>query len=235
MSVDPLLIPYGGRRWPVERLDPARPDPDLGPFVAIDPTAGPLRFSSFPYVFAEPPEYGSLTEREARLDFLREHFKSYWGLWDKPALAFLDAYFRHIAATIETCHDAIVELAVPHGGLFEPADWSFSALAPIPIAHLRAGADWIYVDFAFWTGERLVALDIVGSDERARRPGRERLRTAGHDVSEFPGAALRRADSAAALRELLPTELSEFWRGVALPASPFRIGSLDMMPKEQSK
>jgi len=226
VSSDRLLIPYGGRRWPVGRLDRSRPDPDLGPFVEIDPAARePLRLGNFPYVFGEPPEFGALITTAARLEFLREHFKSYWGLWDKLALAFLDAYFAHIAATIESERDALARQATPPGGLFEHRDWSFAALAPMPLAHLLAGENWICVDFAFWTGERILALDIVGSDDRTRRQGRGLLRNAGYDVIEFPREALRRAE-AQGLRNLLPADFSEFWRGVALPSSPFRIGNL---------
>ena len=226
MPADRLLIPYGGRRWPVGRLDRARPDPELGPLLEID-RASPaaLRLGNFPYVFAEPPEFGALTTTQARLDFLREHFKSYWGIWDRLPLAFLDAYFAHVAATVDAAAEPLAALAAPHGGLFRPADWSFAAPAPAPIAHLGVSAtQWVCVDFAFWTGTRLIALDIVGSDERGRRDGRERLRAAGIAVIEFPGAALR--GSAPSMGELLPPEFSDFWRGVALPSSPFRIGSL---------
>jgi hypothetical protein len=227
----PLLIPYGGRRWPVERLDPASPDLELGPLVQIDRDSGkPLRLSNFPYAFAEPPDFSAIATMPARLDFLRDHFKSYWGLWDKLALMFLDAYFEHISGAVEAAQPGLDAQAAPHGGLFQRRDWVYSALAPIPIAHLPVppanhGPPWVWVDFAFWTGERVVALDVVGSDDRTRRAGRERLRLAGHEVIELPVDTLRRA-GVQALRDLPPAVFSDFWKGVVLPSSPFRIGGL---------
>jgi len=226
-----MLIPYGGRRWPVERLDRTSPDLDLGPLVQIDRDAGEaLRLSNFPYAFAEPPDFSAIATTPARLDFLRDHFKSYWGLWDKLALVFLDAYFEHISGTVEAAQPALDAQASPHGGLFPRRDWVYSALAPMPIAHLPVppanhGPPWVWVDFAFWTGERVVALDVVGSDDRTRRAGRERLRLAGYEVIELPGDTLRRA-GAQALRDLPPAAFSDFWKGVVLPSSPFRIGGL---------
>jgi hypothetical protein len=206
-----------------------------GPLVQIDRKGKqPLRLSNFPYAFAEPPDFNAIATIPARLDFLRDHFKSYWGPWDKLALLFLDAYFEHISGAIDAAQQALDAQAAPHGGLFQRCDWVYSALTPIPIAHLPApSADntqpWVWVDYAFWTGERVVALDIVGSDDRVRRAGRERLRLAGYDVIELSGEVLRRAGTQA-LRDLLPTEFSNFWSGVALPSSPFRVGGLVALP-----
>jgi len=235
MPTDRLLIPYGGRRWPVDRLDRERPDPDLGPLVEIDLGAHePLRLGNFPYVFAEPPDFNAIAATQERLDFLREHLKSYWGIWDKLALAFLDAYFEFIRTAIDASREALTAQAAPHGGLFQYRDWSFAALAPIPIAHVHVPASeqasWVCVDFAFWTGDSVIVLDIVGSDDnRTRRQNRERLRHAGHDVIEFPSDTLRRGD-AQNLHDRLPPLFSNFWNGMRLPSSPFRIGSLGAFP-----
>ena len=73
---------------------------------------------------------------------------------------FLDAYFEHISEAVEAPQPALDAQVAPHGGLFQRDDWVYSALAPMPIAHLpvppaNGALPWVWVDFAFWDGERV--------------------------------------------------------------------------------
>jgi hypothetical protein len=197
-----LRIPYGS----------AKP---AGLAIEID-RGRPLRLSDGPYEFAEPPDLVRLASRAERLEILHEHLRALCGLWDKPAQNFLNFYFRWIADSVAS--SATLAAQARRSGLFTPEDWSFSALRPLPQAHL--GEPPVRVDFAFWTGGALVALALqgAGTPRRQRQEELARVREAGIEVIEIPSASL--APDGDAMR-LLPAPLQNFWDGVALPASPF--------------
>ena len=209
MSREPRVIRYGN-----------------GLSVSLEP-AQPLRLSTMAWDFPERPDLIALAERQARLDFLRDHLKALCGLWEKLPRLFLDAYFRDIDDCIRQNRSAIEALAAAHAGLFKPEDWSFAALCPLPQARLPAAPD-APIDFAFWTGSALHAVSIkgTGSRSRAEREGRARLQEAGVVVTEIPGTELARTQ-AGNLFARLPADFADFWQDVSLPSSPFRIGALD--------
>ncbi len=191
----------------------------------------PLRLSTMAWEFPERPDLIALTGRRERLDFLRDHLKSLCGLWDKLPRLFLDAYFRHIDACVEASRATLQDAAECLGGVFAPEDWSYAALCPLPQARLLASddtADLVPIDFAFWTGEGLYAVDVVGTTTpaRSRRDDRARLKAAGVPVLEIPGLDLQQ-QGAGGLAALLPAPFTDFWKTVRLPSSPFRIGQLD--------
>jgi hypothetical protein len=194
----------------------ARPEPG-GPEVRLG-EGEPLRLSHGPFPFAEPPDLIGNASLEARLTLLREHLATQCGPWDRTARMFLDAYFAHIAAAIAGHADEIASLAAKSGGIFAPADWSFSALRPLPQAHLGP----VRVDFAFWTGAKIVAIELVGSasPRRQRKDELARLETEGVVLVPVPAADLSRGGEHF-LARLLPPEFQRFWDGVVFPASPF--------------
>ena len=177
----------------------------------------PLRLSDGPYPFAEPPDLIRLVTTAARLDFLREHLRSLCGLWARPPLQFLDAYFAWIGAAL-TAEPVARALAEAAHGLFTPEDWSFAALRPLPSALLRASDAAVRGDFAFWTGAGLVAIELPGERRPQRRGELALLSASGVTVVELTSADL--ADGVA-LGTKLPADFTEFWRGVPLPRSPF--------------
>ncbi|HYL48794.1 MAG TPA: hypothetical protein VET84_05465 [Stellaceae bacterium] len=186
----------------------------------------PLHLSDGPYPFAEPPDLIRLATTAARLGFLHEHLRSLCGLWAKPPLQFLDAYFAWISAMLADA-PAQRELTATGHGLFAPEDWSFAALRPLPSALLPAGGDTICADFAFWTGAGFVAIALPGERRAKRRDELAGLTAAGVTVVELTRADL--AD-AAALSVKLPAAFHDFWRGVKLPRSPFGARDLAVAP-----
>ena len=194
--------------------------------VTLEP-GQPLRLSTMSWDFPERPDLIALSDRQARLEFLRDHLKSFCGIWDKLPRLFLDTYFRDIAEYIRRNRSAIEVLAAVHGGLFDPEDWCFSAFCPLPQARLPAIPE-VPVDFAVWTGTELHAVCILGSGSlnRTQRESRSRLRDDGVLVTEIPGAELQHA-GAGDLFTRLPAAFADFWKDVPLPSSPFRIGTLD--------
>lgn len=187
----------------------------------------PLRLSTMTWDFPERPDLIALAERDARLDFLRDHLKSLCGLWDKAPRSFLDAYFRDIRECVRRNGPALDTLASVHGGLFKPEDWAYSALCPLPQTRLSAASE-MPIDFAFWTGSEVHAVFILGpaSQNRTQREGRARIREAGALVTEIQGTELSRSEPGDLITHL-PAVLSTFWEGVSLPSSPFRIGAFD--------
>ena len=200
----PLVISYGN-----------------GLCVTLEPQK-PLRLSTMAWDFPERPDLIALATLSQRLDFLRDHLKSLCGLWDKLPRLFLDVYFRDIAECIARNRSELDALSAAHGGLFRPEDWSYAALCPLPQARLPAAPD-ARVDFAFWTGEVFYGVDLIGTATRSRH--RAHLRERGISLSEIAGTELA-SSRAGDLASRLPADLREFWRSVALPSSPFRVGGL---------
>ena len=184
-----------------------------------------LRLSDGHYSFAEPPDLIRLATTAARLDFLREHLRSLCGLWAKSPLAFLDAYFAWIGATLAAAPVQAVLTEMGHG-LFVSEDWSFAAPRPLPSALLPAGDATIRADFAFWTGTGFVAIELPGERRARRRSELMQLAAAGATVIELTPADL--ADTAV-LGVKLPAEFAEFWRGAPLPRSPFGAHNLTIV------
>ena len=207
-----LTIPYGT----------ATPLPG-GPAVAIDTEAGdPLRLNDGPYSYEDGTQSPGANAAE-RLDFLRDHLTGLCDMWAKRPRQFVSLYFQVIARVMERDHRVIEDKVQRLGGLFTAADFAFSALRPLPRAHL----DDFRVDFAFWTGSALVALDITGDDSRgaARESRRARLTRAGAKVLEIPAAIVAREDPAS-IEGLLPREFIAFWQVETLPSSPFKATGL---------
>lgn len=208
-----LTIPYGtGTKLPG------------GPAVTIDTEArDPLRLNDGPYSYEDGTQ-GPGTGAAERLDFLRDHLTELCDMWAKRPRQFVALYFRLIAGIMERDRPKIEERSRRLGGLFSDADFGFSALRPLPRAHLND----VCVDFIFWTGSTLLAIDITGDDAHgpAWEARRSKLITAGAQPIEIPAATVAR-DDPALLENLLPREFVEFWQGETLPSSPFKASGLD--------
>lgn len=210
-SRDTLLIPYGRAKF--------APGNSGGPAVTVRRFV-PLRLSDGPYPFPEPPDLVRIVGTAERLELLREHLQALCGVWDQPARLFLDAYFRWIDGAIAA---GAAELGARGGGLFVPADWSFSALRPLPQAQLASDlAQPVRADFAFWTGDAMVAIELKAgaSPRRQRQDELACLAAANVTVIKVPGAALQQ-DGERLFARLLPAPFQRFWERVILPASSF--------------
>ncbi len=207
-----LTIPYGtAERQP------------RGPSVTIDTDShDPLRLNDGPYSYEDGTQGPGASAAE-RLDFLRDHLTELCDMWAKRPRQFVALYFRFIGEVMERDRRAIEDKARRLGGLFTAADFAFSALRPMPRAHLHD----IRVDFAFWTGRALVAVDITSDDSRgpAWEARRARLTQAAVRVIEIPAPVVASEDPAS-LAGLLPREFSEFWQDESLPSSPFKATGL---------
>ena len=224
-----LLIPYGLERWSDDYLVPAGPGGPATcrvPHVVVEPPRRePLRLHDGPYDFAEAPPLQDLAEPAAQLDFLRAYHDRQCSLWGKFQKRFVAQYFAFVAAEVERNRQELEDRVADFHGLYNYRDWLFSALRPLPRAHLELpDGSMTRVDFAFWTGETLLAIDLTGNQTSgaAMEERAERLRDRGIVRIEIANAALAAGD----LTGLLPSALLRFWEHAPIPCGPFIPGTL---------
>jgi hypothetical protein len=222
MPSPPLALPYGT----------AARSADASMQIVLDPVR-PLRLNDGQYPFA-PPDPAAYPDVPRRLDFLREQLQEQCDLWGKTQRGFLDRYFAWIGERIAAERDELSALLAPFGGLYRPEDFAFSAWRPLPRAHLfapdRGGAaddpsQWLRVDFAFWSGDAILALDTATERSASQRRRDERLHAAGIVPIALDGGALIDA---------FPPSMARFWDGERVPRSPFRtnlLGDIEELTK----
>lgn len=215
-----LSISYGTNDW--------RPESNA-PRVEIDPAVkDPLRLNDGPYEFTDLPEKAGSGSAAERMAILRDHIAGFCDAFAKRPRQFVALYFKFIDAVIAADRAEITARLKPFGGLFAADDYAFSALRPLPRAHVVVADDQrLRVDFAFWTGERLVALDVTSDDARgaAWDARRAKLDAAGIQRIEIPAAEVGK-DDPAVVRAALPPEFATFWRSERMPSSPFKATTL---------
>jgi hypothetical protein len=243
---DILLIPYGTAQWSQEgiaiegftarslRLRTAFP------CATINRAARePLRLNNSRYDRAFAPTVQADTTDEAGL--VRDYLKGLCRPWDNFATQFLDTYFRFLSDVIDEQRDVLAERLAPYAGLYDYRDWLFSAPKSLPRAHLHAPenagatgapggpADFVRVDFAFWLGDRLVAVQGAGSalTPKKAREQAERLRLAGVEVVPLASSDLVGGKARDLFSRILGPSGFAFWEGDVLPAGPFRTALLD--------
>jgi hypothetical protein len=237
-DADLLLVPFGTARFYPERFELAGFSPDglrlwsASPCVLINRAArAPLRLNSVPL----PATTASLREGAPDVDgeirLLQSHLERLCGEWTKPPRQFLRRYFEEVRLEIERNLELLEARAIPFAGLYEAAHWAFSALLPLPRAHLHLpdptarasfdAADIVRVDFAFWTGSGLVAVLTGGqrTPTPSARRDRERLEAWGierraYEPGRLGGAAER------GLLTSLGSAFRDFWKSEALPSGP---------------
>lgn len=234
-DLESLLIPYGvpafrAGQVTARALREAAPGSGPAPFVAVDRKSGRmLRLNDGQYAFPEPPDLRNMTEAGAQLDFLRGHLKHFCDLWAKPPLLFLDRYFEFVAARVEAEKRSLAAMLEPFGSLYDYRDWALSAPRPLPRALLPTveGA-YCAADFAFWLGDRPLAILLAGSETPTRQDTdrRQTLVDAGAEVVELSIAALKRDGADYLASGVLPTAYHRFWNSESMPSSPFKGTSL---------
>lgn len=227
----PMNIPFGADAVTESQVTLVNGQPSYRlPSVTIEP-ARAMRLNSGGLVFGDPPPLTTMPTVADQLDFLSAHFQHHCGLWAKYARLFVERYFAFIQDEIASHEAELKDRLERFGSLYEIDHWAFSALRPLPRAHLtvagsRTGLpsqNLLRTDFAFWTGTVFIAIDLVGGATRgqAEAQWRDRLERAGVQVLEIPHEVLSGTDREA-FATFLPQGLQAFWRDEALPTGPFR-------------
>jgi hypothetical protein len=205
---DQILVPYGVDTWSIQTVKARRfgdGSIQLGapfPCAVVNKAAGkPLRLNS--EALNAAPNFNVL-RGTTPLNLIKERLKGFCRPWDRLSLQFLDGYFAHIINMLDVHQDAIATKLAPFVGLYAAEDWAFSAPKPLPRAHLHEPRDevnprwdvddFVQADFAFWLGDRMVA---VLSQPRVLMPTRAaerlaRLEQAGVGVVHFNAENLTR-------------------------------------------
>jgi len=221
-----FIIPYGAAALDWTRIsiadDGAVACPS--PHVRIEPGSNAvLRRNGGQYAFAEAPDLRTMTDASIQAEYLRHHLSGFCDLWNKPAARFLHRYFDFIEARVDAHKAALIEGLAPFGGIYAYRDWMLSAPRPLPRAWIKPAvgdAPYIAIDFAFWLGNRLVAVLMVGSATPTKRD-RERK-----DALSAAGVEIIEVTAQDDLADKLPPDFQTFWRDERLPSSPFKGSSL---------
>ena len=228
MVLDHLLIPYG-----VASLDAAQVDAQDGPvrcpapYISIDRNRREiLRLNTGPYDFSEAPDLRAMTDAHAQLDFLRDHLRQHCDLWARPPKLFLQCYFAFVAAQVAANEAPLTDKLAPYGSLFAVSDWALSAPRPLPRAQIAVEEAYWPVDFAFWLGDRVLAVILQGSETSTQTDRARLCALSDIEIVMIQSAGLAR-DGVDLLCRTLPATFQSFWDGEPMPSSPFKGTSLD--------
>jgi len=226
-----MRIPYGVDDFAFDDLSSAAP-----PFPCASIALGaktPLRLNSTRF---DENLLARLRGSDDPLGLIRAALVRLCSPWDKLSRRFVELYFDCILARLETHREAIAKKLLPFDGLYRAEDFVYSALMPLPRAHLYApcepGAlkrqDFVAVECAFWLGDRLIAATTAPSalTPRKAREKMERLAGAGIEATAFGPQDLEGSGEALLARLLSEDHLS-FWTGESVPCGPLRPAALD--------
>jgi len=232
---DHLIIPFGRPKWHINDIKISAVSTDGTYFESITPCVHidkakkePLRLHKFKDCF--PNSFLSIEDSFETLQYMGDFLIEKCELQTNHEKLFLRHYFEHIKNRIE--YDNIMEAyPVSASGSAEQdidkwIDWMFWALMPLPQAHLYVRdpfADYhdtkfypermFKVDFAFWTGDRIVAVEIDGSshigDTKHVEKDRMLARAGVHVIHILNDEIDKHKDKA--VRVLLPQDILYPW------------------------
>jgi len=204
------------------------------PHVLIEnATSSALRLNNIDYSFADLYPVAAPQTPLSPIQLIHQRAQSLCDLWARLPRLFLSSYFHLIEAVAEEHRVELEERLEGYGGFYQYRDWMLSAFAPLPRAWLHVPEEvtmppsqntFIPIDFVFWTGEKLVAIFMVGTATltKIQRKYAHRLRENGVDVCYIPACAVRRLDQTA-LKEYLPPSLLSYWIGEPFPSGPYDV------------
>jgi hypothetical protein len=127
--------------------DPRLPAVDLG--------AHPLRLNSIPL---PPAAWGDGADHAARMEAMRSWLLASCGDYNGSLRRAVTHYLAAIAAHVEDHRDVLAAALAPFHGLYQPEDWCWSALRPLPRAWWSHDSSWTRADLAFWDGNEVIAV-----------------------------------------------------------------------------
>jgi hypothetical protein len=234
---DHLLIPFGRPKWDISKITIASVSTDATYFSSSTPCAYIDMQNS------RPPRLGAIEDcipnfpndrvpfdeddeaaAAATIFFVHQLLAETCEFDSDFERRFLELYFRWI---VETCQPRDYERKKDRPDLSKPRNdpwWVTEALLPLPQAHLYvhdplrprafgSPSNMFKVDFTFWTGTKIVAVEVDGKshvgDEKHITKDRM-LQRAGVHVIHILNKELLEHDTKV-MRALLPASISRYW------------------------
>jgi hypothetical protein len=243
-----LLIPFGGPKWSIERINVVGVS-TTGTYIQSDTPLAHidrsqelgLRLRHFTDVL--PGEWPELAEAAEAATFIQHHLRDKCELATDYERKFIDLYFDYLKE--EVAPPSYLQRhsrkdRTDWDAPFNDDNWIFDALLPLPQAHLYqsnplddhysfAPSRMMKVDFVFWTGKRLVAVEIdggshIGSDAHVEKD--RLLQRSGVHVVHILNSEIGKYGKKVVER-LLPPEITKFWRHAE---DKWRTNPLDGIP-----
>lgn len=227
-----LLVPFGGPKWSIERISVVGVS-TTGTYIQSDTPLAyidrsqqvALRLRNFTDVM--PGDWPVLMEAKDALAFVQRHFREKCEVATDYERKFLDLYFDFVRKRVEppTYVSRSGKDRKDWGAPYDNDDWVFEALMPLPQAHLYqsnplddqfsfAPSRMMKVDFAFWTGTRLVAVEIDGGSHIGSESHIEKdrlLQRSGVHVVHILNSEISK-HGIKVVERLLPPEMTGFWK-----------------------
>ena len=229
-----LLIPFGGPKWSIERINVIGVS-TTGTYIQSDtPLAHidrsqevALRLRNFTEVV--PGDWPAIRDSQESLSLIEKHLCENCEVATNYERKFLALYFDFVRKWVEppSFIGRSGKERKDWGAPYDNDDWAFEALMPLPQAHLYqanplddhfsfAPSRMMKVDFAFWTGKQLIAVEIdggshIGNDSHIEKD--RLLQRAGVHVVHILNSEVAKY-GVKVIERLLPVEVTSFWKGV---------------------
>jgi hypothetical protein len=226
-----LLIPFGGPKWSIDGIGVVGVS-TTGTYLTSDTPLAHinkaervgLRLRDFPSVVpGDWPE--DITDFAAAAALMRDYLRDKCELATEHEREFIHIYFQYCMDEIKPPSWVSRREPKDRAAPYDDSDWIFDALLPLPQAHLYMAnpledhfsfvpSQMKKVDFAFWTGERLVAVEIDGGshigseahvikDRLLQRAGVQVIHILNSEITKYGTTVIKR---------LLPDEITSFWK-----------------------
>ena len=201
--------------------------PSLASFTSDTPA---LRLNSNGWMSLPAEVMATLRTHAALKDYCRRRIEKKASIFDRPLQDFLTGYLDAVEAEVRDHAGGLPGGASWDAALYAGADWFFSALLPLPNAHLEltgeereaTGAErCIRFDVLFWTGTALVAVTLERLSMQTSRQRQERARFAALRP-DIAFVTIPREQNRMRLQSHLPGVCGRFWRGLRYPLGPYR-------------
>ncbi len=240
-----LIIPFACPKWEIGSIRIAGVSTEATffesetPCVYIDRNSKePLRLRSFPDAWPVDFSDAEIHDWRAALDVLKNHTCEFGDLGTQAERQFISAYFDFLKDLTTNIIDPSEYAFIRNRFPKQDPRWVFDALLPLPQAHLYvvdplrdnswasdpfSPKNMFKVDFAFWTGEELVAIEIdggshIGSEKHIRKD--RMLQRAGVPVIHIMNSEIEEQPREV-IKRLLPKSVTEFWTGLGrIPMNP---------------
>jgi hypothetical protein len=226
-----LLIPFGVERWRIEDVKVSGVSTDATYFESSAPlchidmsTAVGLRLYQVDDVLPNEGAYPLANSVEANLEAVQTTIVQACQFDADSERLFLNLYFKYLLAKAMPQGDRFLVQQYRQSPPASDPKWAYEALLPLPQAHLylRDPLSRVYsfspermykVDFAFWTGKRLVAVEIDGKSHigSTHHIVKDRLlQSANVQVIHIMNEELLHHGEAV-IQKLLPREIARWW------------------------